>query len=87
MTPNIKLPTKPDIWKGDYVRIGVDIFPSGFLGICLDNYRNRPIRFCDVYGLFHEMGSVYAGELTKLDVDGDVPTSGSKPRPAISTIG
>jgi len=60
---------KPSVGKGDFVHIDEDVFPPGFVGICLDNYRNRPIRLCDVYGLYHEAGSVYASQLTKLDVD------------------
>lgn len=64
-----RLRSRPDIRKGDYVHISVDVFEPGFLGICIDNYRLRPIRTCDVYGLFHEAGSVYASQLTRLDVD------------------
>lgn len=62
---------RPDIRKGDYVHITVDAFDPGFVGICIDNYRLRPIRMCDVYGFFHEAGSVYASQLTRLDVDRD----------------
>jgi hypothetical protein len=69
--PNHRLPTRPDISKGDFVHIDEDVFSPGFLGICLDGYRNRPIRLCDVYGLYHEAGSVYAHQLTKLDVEKD----------------
>jgi hypothetical protein len=64
-----KLATKPEIAKGDYVSIENDFLLPSFLGVCLDNYRNRPIRMCDVYGLFHEAGSVYAYQLSKLDVN------------------
>jgi hypothetical protein len=64
-----KLPTKPDIAKWDYVSIHDGDSSPAFLGVCLDNYRNRPIRMCDVYGLFHEAGSVYAYQLRKLNVD------------------
>jgi len=64
-----RLSPRPDIGKGDFVHIDEDIFPPGFLGICIDNYRNRPIRMCDVYGFFHEAGSVYASQLTKLNLE------------------
>lgn len=64
-----KIRAKPSVGKGDFVHIDEDIFPPGFVGICIDNYRNRPIRMCDVYGLYHEAGSVYASQLTRLDVD------------------
>ena len=66
-TPRLR--ARPDIQKGDYVHIDEDIFSPGFLGICIDGYRNRPIRMCDVYGFFHEAGSVYANQLTRLSVD------------------
>lgn len=79
LTPGARLPsvshlsfskhsTRPEVAKGDYVHIDNGILPFGFLGVCLDNYRNRAIRFCDVYGLFHEAGSVYALDLSKLNV-------------------
>jgi hypothetical protein len=64
-----RLPPRPDIGKGDFVHIDEDIFSPGFLGICIDGYRNRPTRMCDVYGFFHEAGSVYAYQLTKLNVE------------------
>jgi hypothetical protein len=64
-----RFPARPDIGKGDFVHIDEDIFSPGFLGICIDGYRNRPTRTCDVYGFFHEAGSVYAYQLTKLNVE------------------
>lgn len=66
-----RLPVRKDILKGDYVHIDNDLFSPGFLGVVLDDYRNRPARFCQVYGLFREAGSVYAYQLTKLDTDKD----------------
>ena len=62
-------PARPAVRKGDFVHIDEEVFSPGFVGICIDDYRNRPIRTCDVYGFFHEAGSVYAYQLTKLDVD------------------
>lgn len=66
-----RLCSKPEIGKSDFVHLDETIFAPGFLGICIDNYRNRPTRMCDVYGFFHEAGSVYAYQMKKLDVDRD----------------
>lgn len=64
-----ELERRPQIGNWDFVHIDENIFPPGFLGICLDNYSNRPITMCDVYTLFPEMGSVYASDLSRLNVN------------------
>jgi hypothetical protein len=49
------------IRRGDFVSID-----NTFIGIVKDNFVNRTTRMVDVWGIAHEMGSVYASQLKKI---------------------
>lgn len=44
----------------------VYIRSTGFVGIVQDGYVDRSTRLCEVWGLAHEWGSVYADDIVEI---------------------